>query len=145
MNLIPFFFDMGRGRLFIPTQLFSLISCRSFREPLKCPPLWNPPYSHTTPYFDTCCSLSLDCPFSILFLANSYSSFKRRSTCQRAVKPSPSYPPCPQVSASRVHTSMGHLSYFFEIFQEKPGYHLVSHTRYTQYEHQQGFDSSEYI
>lgn len=61
------------------------------------------------------------------------------------VKPSPSYPPCPHVSASRVQTSMDHLSYFFEIFQEKPGCHLVSHTRYTQYEHKQCFDSSEYV
>lgn len=84
----------------------------------------------TAPYFYTWCSLSLDCPFSIVFLANSYSSFKPTSTYQLYCKAFPelfSWYECFLCAYIPWTTS-----YFFELFEEQPGYRLISHKQYTQ-------------
>lgn len=97
-------------------------------------PSENSPYSLTTPYFCTYCSLS-----GTSFLFSSWLILTHLSNVDphvsSTIKPSPSYPPSPCASAFCVHISVNHLSCFFGLFEEKPGYHLVSHTWYTQYEH----------
>lgn len=70
----------------------------------------------------TCGSLS-----RVLFLANSNSPFKTRLTCQL---------PC-SLPWAVLHAQYLLCAYFFEVFKEKPGHDLVSHTRCAQCEHNQ--------
>ena len=66
-----------------------------FRELLKCSPLWNSSYSLKAPYLYTCCFLTFECPFSILFLAILTHPSNLNPNINTFVKPSLNYPsPC---------------------------------------------------
>ena len=66
-----------------------------FRELLRCFPLWNSPYSLKASYLYTCCFLTLECPFSILFLAILTHPSNLNPNMSSFVKPSLNYPsPC---------------------------------------------------
>lgn len=124
---MSFFCGAVHGQLFTPTHLFSIISCLSFH--FNALPYGTQPIL-TAPYFYTWCSSSLDCPFSIVFLADSYSSFKPTSICQLYCKAFPElFSWCECFLCAYIPWT---TSYFFELFEEKPGYHLISHKRYTQ-------------
>lgn len=119
---IPFFLGVGCSCSFSTPTISASFPCLSFREPLKWSPLWTPPYSLTA------LLLHLWLPLSrVLFLANSNSPFKTRLTCQL---------PC-SLPWAVLHAQYLLCAYFFEVFKEKPGHDLVSHTRCAQCEHNQ--------